>query len=96
MYGVSSNSVAIRQSKSGGRVKYILERLILPYDMLKVHYPILNKYKWLMPVYEVVRWFRLFTPSTFRRSKREIETINKVSETMHEELSMLLSEMGLK
>ena len=96
VYGVSSNSVAIRQSKSGGKVKYVLERLFLPYDMLKVHYPVLNKHKYLTPVFEVVRWFRLLSPATLRRSKREMELGNSVSDAKSEKLKNLLMDIGLK
>ena len=95
-YGNVANGVAIRQTKSGGRVKYILSRLFLPYDMLKVHYPVLKNHKYLTPVFEVVRLCRLLTPQTFRQSKREIDLGNKVSEVKSERLSTLLPEIGLK
>lgn len=96
VYGSKANGVALRQSKSGGRVKYIFERLFLPYDMLKIHYPILNKYKILTPVFEVVRCFRLLSPQTLKRSKREVELGNNVSAVKYDKLSNLLSDIGLK
>lgn len=95
-YGNKSNSVAIRQSKSGGKVRYILDRLFLPYEMLKVHYPVLNKHKYLTPFFEVVRWFRMFSPSTFKRTKSEMKHGNIVSDVKNEKLSNLLTELGLK
>lgn len=95
-YGNKKNSVALRQSKSGGRIKYIFSRVFLPYDMLKVNYPILEKHKYLTPAFEVVRWFKLLNPMTYKRSKRELELTGKVTDDRTGELSSLLSDIGLK
>lgn len=95
-YGNRANGVAIRQSKSGGKLKYIFERLFLPYDMLKVHYPVLKKHKYLTPVFEVVRWLKLLSPSTIRRSKQEIEYSKNVSDSKNDKLVNLIKEIGLK
>ena len=95
-YGNKKNSVAIRQSKSGSKAKYIFERIFLPYDMLKAHYPVLEKHKYLTPVFEAVRWFKLLNPMTYKRSKRELELTGKVTDERTGELSSLLTDIGLK
>ena len=95
-YGNKSNGVAMRQTKSGGKIKYILERLFLPYDMLKVHYPVVEKRKYLTPVFEVIRWFRLLSPETFKNSSKEIMIGSNVPENKSEKLSDLLPKLGLK
>jgi hypothetical protein len=95
-YGNKANGVAMRQTKSGGRIKYIFERLFLPYNMLKVHYPIIEKHKYLTPLFEIVRLLRLFSPETFKKSKREFELGGMVPDKKNEKLSDLLPEIGLK
>lgn len=95
-YGNKKNGVALRQSKSGSKLKYIFSRVFLPYDMLKNHYPVLEKHKYLTPVFEVVRWFKLVNPITYKRSKRELELTTKVPDSKTGELSTLLSDIGLK
>lgn len=95
-YGNKKNSVALRQSKSGSKMNYIFSRIFLPYDMIKNHYPVLEKHKYLTPVFEVVRWFKLLNPMTYRRSKRELELAENVTDERTGELSSLLSDIGLK
>ena len=94
-YGNKKNGVALRQTKRGGKFQYILDRVFMPYDMLKVHYPILEKHKYLTPVFEVVRWCKLLNPVTYKRSKRELKLAENVTDERTGELSVLLSDIGL-
>ena len=60
LYGDQANRAAFGQAKNGGKLKYLLtRRVFMPYAYLKDEYPVLKKYKYLTPVYQVVRWFRL-------------------------------------
>ena len=40
-YGTRENFVSVQQVKKGGKIKYTLARIFLPYDTIKFHYPIL-------------------------------------------------------
>lgn len=60
LYGDKANRAALGQAKSGGKLKYLLtRRVFMPYSYLKDEYPVLKKHKWLMPWYQVVRWFKM-------------------------------------
>ena len=54
--GSEENAVAAAVLKKGSKGKYLLDRVFLPYDMLKEYYPVLNRHKWLMPICQVRRW----------------------------------------
>lgn len=49
VYGSNENRITVQQQKKGGRIKYALSKIFIPYDVIKFHYPILQKHKWLTP-----------------------------------------------
>ena len=55
VYGTSENRMAVESQRMGKRA-YILRRIFMPYDQLKILYPVLRKHKWLYPFYQVKRW----------------------------------------
>lgn len=59
VYGTLTNTTAFSQYKKGGRLRNLLSRIYLPYDMIKYYYPVLQKHKYLTPVFQVVRWVKL-------------------------------------
>ena len=73
VYGTQKSLVAVHQSRKGSKVKYALSRIFLPYQSLKYQYPILQKHRWLTPVYEVVRWCKLLFKGGVKRSLREMQ-----------------------
>lgn len=96
VYGSTGNRVAAKQLRHGGRIGYLLSRLFLPYDSLKWQAPILIKYRWLMPVMQVRRWFKLFKPEVVGRAKNEITQNCKMSADNIGDVKILLEEIGLK
>lgn len=95
VYGNLENAVAAGQAKRGGRVKYILTRIFLPYDRLKYHYPILQKHKWLLPLCQVRRWCKLLFCGGAKRSAAEIKTNAEMSGEREKSVSSLFSELGI-
>ena len=70
--------------------------LTLPYDIIKFHYPVLQKHRWFTPFYEVRRWFKLLFGGG---AKRSISTLKKNGAISAEEArnnAMLLDNLGLK
>ena len=62
-FGNLQNRAIVGQAREGGKARYLLRRVFLPYSTMKEVYPVLQKHPWLTPVYQVVRWCRLvFTP----------------------------------
>ncbi len=95
VYGTLENSVSVGQNKKGGKIKYILSRVWLSYDVLKIQYPNLEKHKWLLPFYEVKRWFRLLFKGGVKRSVNEIKITANMDSEKVERSARLMSELGL-
>lgn len=82
VYGDNANRAAVGQAKMGGKVQYLLKRRVfMPYDFLKAEYPILNKHKWLTPVYQVVRWLRMLRSGRLRNTVAELKANAAVTDT---------------
>lgn len=96
VYGTYDNRIAVQQQKKGGKLGYIMSRIFMPYSMLKRYYPILEKHRWLAPIMQIRRWFRLFRPDVARRSKNEIAANANVDASRAEEMNVFLDNIGLK
>lgn len=59
VYGSLKNSVAVKHNKTGGMLGFAIYKIFLPYDVIKYHYPVLQKHKWLLPICQMRRWGRL-------------------------------------
>ena len=72
VYGTTENRVSVQQVKRGGKLRYALSRIFLSIEVLKYHYPVLKKHKWLYPVCQVRRWFRLVFGGSLKHSVYEL------------------------
>ena len=95
IYGTTEQGVAVKRSKKGGKLGYILSRLFLPYDLLKLHYPILQKHRWLTPIMQIRRWFRLLFGGRFKKSLREMRANESLSQERIDSVTALRQELGL-
>ena len=95
VYGTLDNRVAIQQNKQGGKIRYLMSRIFMPYDSLKFLYPILNKHKWLTPVMEVRRWFRLLRKGRMKQSLHELNVNKTMSQEQISGTADLLQKLGL-
>lgn len=96
VYGTMQNRVAMQQAKSGGKFKYALSRIWLPYDTIKFHYPVLQKHKLLLPFCEIKRWFKLLFKGGVKRSLGELSANSSITKEQKDEISSFLNELGLK
>ncbi len=96
VYGDVENGIAAGNVRTGGKFKYALQRIFQPYDVIKQKYPILKKYRWLTPVYEVRRWFSLLLRGKAARSIKELNTNSSVSQDKVIAMRDLLAKMELK
>lgn len=94
-YGSLENRVAVNQQKRGGKFRYAMSRIFLPYDILKYHYPILVKNKWLLPVCQVARWFKLLFCKGIGRSVQELQQNASVSADERAAIQRLLEYLDL-
>ena len=95
VYGTVENRVAAKQTKEGGRVKYFLSRIFLPYDTLKMVYPVLQKHKWLLPAMQVRRWFRVVFGGRAKVAMHELEANRSMSRESLDTTEKLFENIGL-
>ena len=95
VYGSTDKRVALQQKKTGGRFKYLLSRIFIPFDKLKRYYPILEKHRWLMPFMQVRRWFMILDPNVAKMAKRELKVNKNLSKTQANDMNSFLENIGL-
>lgn len=97
VYGSVGNRVLTQQVKQGGKFKYILSRIFMPYGQLAIKYPTLKKCPILFPFYQVRRWFNLlFAKGRGRKSIKELNATTNVSKSLSKSQEQLLERLGLK
>ena len=95
VYGTNENRIAVQQQKQGGKFKYALSKIFLPYDVIKFHYPVLEKHKWLMPFMQVRRWCKLIFCGHLKRATHELKYNSALTKDAAEEAKTLLKNIGL-
>ncbi len=95
-YGTVENRVAVKQVVTGGKFSYILSRIFLSYDELKLKYPNLEKRKWLFPFYQVKRWFNLLGKGKLKKSIQEAKITSSVTNEENGQTTELLKALGIK
>ena len=95
IYGTSENRIIVQQQKRGGRIKYALSKIWIPYRAIKFHYPILQKHPWLMPFMEVRRWFKLVFCGHARRSLKELNYNRNITDEVATDTKGFLKNIGL-
>ena len=95
VYGTLQNRIVMQQQKKGGRLRYLLSKVFLSYDIIKFHYPILQKHRWLTPVMEVRRWFKLIFCGHLKRTTREIQYNHQVTKAEAASTQDFLKNIGL-
>ena len=96
IYGNLDNRVAVQQKRRGGKVRYIMSRIFLSYDSLKVLYPTLQKHRWLTPIMQVRRWFRLLLKGRMKQSLHELNVNQTMAQEKIAETAELLTKLGLQ
>ena len=95
VYGNMGNRVAVQSTKRGGRFRYAMSKIFLPYNSIKFHYPILEKHKWLLPFMEIRRWFKLIFCGHAKRSLNELKYNQTISADKADATKKFLENIGL-
>lgn len=95
VYGSKENKIVVQQQKKGGRINYALSRIFVSYDELVLHYPIVKKHRWLMPVMQMRRWCKLIFCGHLARVTDELKYNRTVSADKAEYINILLNSIGL-
>lgn len=94
-YGTVQNGVAVRQVRQGGKFKYFMSRIFVSYEVLSGQYPVLKKHKWLTPLYQVIRWFRMIFSGRMNRTVKEVKASGNLTKEQVRETANLLEQIGL-
>lgn len=95
VYGSCDQYVAARQRGRRGKLHYILRRIFMPYDEIRRRYKILEKHRWLTPLFEVLRWFSLLDPKRLKRTKKELDSTARLDSERIASVRTLLESLGL-
>lgn len=95
VYGNTENRVKSKTAKQGSRLKYMLSRIFLSTKDLSTTYPRLEKQPWLMPLYQVRRWFRLVFCGSFKKSVNELKIAGNVSQKDRDETAEFFETVGI-
>ena len=95
VYGAVENRIAVGQSKTKGKMGYILSRVFIPWSELKYHYPILSKHKWLTPLFEVVRWLSLLFGKKKEHTAEVLHANSQISDDQAKKIRLFIKNIGL-
>ena len=95
VYGTTQTRVAVQRQKQGGWLPYLLSRIFLPMPKLKIQFPILHRYPWLMPVMQVCRWCKRLLGGYGRKAALELTHSHRISEKSEENIRDMLENIGL-
>lgn len=94
-FGSDETKMLSGQQKSGGRIKYIMSRIFIPFDELKGTYPIIKKYRFLTPVCEICRFFSLLFGKRRKFRKTYIGNLMGVTNERLDDIYFLFESLGL-
>ena len=94
-YGSFDNKVKVEQNRRGGKFKYFLSRIFLPYRVLKYQFPILKKHKWLFPFMQVARWFKRIFEGRTKTTLYEFTLNTSLTKQEIKETENMIDELGL-
>lgn len=96
VYGSTENRVMVNQVQTGGRLRNLCHRIWMPFARLKTMYPVLERYGWLYPVYEVVRWVQILFSSRRKKALQELQLNHTAAAQQVQQTGDLLDVLGLK
>lgn len=94
-YGLLANRVAVGTAGKS-RARYLLGRIFLPYATLCEYYPTLRRRRFLLPWYQMKRWWAVLRSRSRRQGAvAELRRGATVSSGQTKEIASLLSGLGL-
>ncbi len=94
VYGSINNLVTLRR-KNKGQFRYILSRMFLSYGDMKLRYPSIKGKRYLMPFYQVRRWFSILFGDSKKRGLQELKLNGNISKEQIELANNIMDELGL-
>lgn len=94
-YGLREHFFLVNQRKQGGKVRYLLSRIILPYEKMKYRYPSVRKWPILMPVYVIVRVVQFLFGQKRRLLQEYIDVTKNDFDEKSESIASIMDYVGL-
>ena len=95
IYGSLEYGTVLKRHRRGGRFAFYSYRLFMPYDKIKHLYPVLQKAPILLPIFWVVRWFKLLNPKVRGHVKREISIERSSDAPDAEKIEAMMKKLGI-
>lgn len=95
VYGSEENQAVIRQIRQGGRLRYAMRRIFLPYADMRDTYPCLQKHPYLLPVMHVRRWLRIVFGGRLRHSIDELSANQAVDRNEARSIEQMIDTLGI-
>ena len=96
VYGSAKNTASVRTAKGKGRVALFLGLLFYPNEILKKEHPVLNKHPWLIPFYQVKRWFRVLNKDKRKKVADIYKAAGSATDESAASVDNLLKQLNLK
>ncbi len=78
LYGGAENQVALGRSETEHTSSYVWKRIFLPYYTMAVYYPILKKAPFLLPLYWMIRIFKvIFSKGRRKGTMKELQQLKQ-------------------
>jgi len=95
MYGSVERRTA-NSIHSEGSAKYILKRIFMPYEQLVTTYPVLEKHRWLTPVYEIVRLANVFRKDHWTNMKAQTGALMRIDNRDTDQIAEISKVLGIQ
>ena len=96
VYGNFENRIAVTSAKKGGKFKYMLSRIWVPYERLKYVYPNLENKRILTPFYQIKRWCKVFSKKSRKDLSNEMKLAANQASGKTGQTESLFNELGIK
>lgn len=89
-----NNNRVLINSYGKSKLKYLLSRVFIPFDLISEEYPILHKYKILLPIYYVKRVIRIATGKRSKYAYNELKNNKQSSKEQISKMHEFVSKIG--
>lgn len=95
LYGTKQRKTLIRKKSSGSRFEYYVKRIFPPLSIMKINYPVLNKYKWVVVFCWGHRLIKVLRPNNRRRLLQEFRYDRSLNSVELENIESIFREIGV-
>lgn len=86
----------MQRSQCKNAFAYILKRIFMPLNKMRLEYPVLGNKPFLLPVCWVVRWCKWLTSDRVEKSMRELQVNKTATQNAQETVKMLIKVLDLE